>query len=87
MRSGRGGRDLVERVDRPIPNGWIFIGELGLTGEVRRVSQLDARFEEARKLGFKTVVVPKTSVEKLGKYSGLKLIPLQRVEELPKLFT
>lgn len=73
-------------MDKAIPNGWLFIGELGLTGEVRRVSQLDARIEEAKKLGFKTVVVPKTSVEKLEKYSGLKIIPLQRVEELPKLF-
>jgi DNA repair protein RadA/Sms len=74
-------------VDLAIPTGWIFIGELGLTGEVRRVSQIDARIEEAKKLGFKTIVVPKSSVDKLSKISGLRLVPLQRIEELPELFT
>jgi DNA repair protein RadA/Sms len=74
-------------VDIAVPNGWIFIGELGLTGEVRRVSQIEARIEEARKLGFKTIVVPKTSIDQLSKFSGgLRLVPLQSVEELPKLF-
>jgi DNA repair protein RadA/Sms len=74
-------------MDRPIPSGWIFIGELGLTGEVRRVSQLDARIEEAKKLGFKTVVVPWSAAPEKDKYPGVKLVPLKRVEELPKLFT
>lgn len=74
-------------MDRAIPNGWIFIGELGLTGEVRRVSQLDSRIEEAKKLGFKTVVLPRNSAEKLSKYSGLQLIALERIEELPRIFT
>jgi DNA repair protein RadA/Sms len=78
-------------MDHPVPNGWIFIGELGLTGEVRRVSQLEARIDEAKKLGFKTVVIPRVSSEKMSdqlkKYSDLKLVSLARIEELPKLFT
>jgi len=74
--------------DVPIPTGWVFIGELGLTGEVRKVSQVDLRIEEARRLGFKTVVIPRSTptaiTEKVG--SGVKLIPIARVEELSKLF-
>ncbi len=69
-----------------IPNGWLFIGELGLTGEVRRVSQPEARIEEAKKLGFKAVVVPKSSAERLGKISGVDLITIQRIDELPQIF-
>jgi DNA repair protein RadA/Sms len=69
-----------------IPNGWLFIGELGLTGEVRRVSQPEARIEEAKKLGFKTVVVPKSSAERLGKIGGLDLVTIQRIDELPQIF-
>ena len=37
-----------------------FIGEIGLTGEVRRVNRIDQRIREAQKLGFKKVYVPKT---------------------------
>jgi len=74
------------REDIAIPNGWLFIGELGLTGEVRRVSQPEARIEEAKKLGFKTVVIPKSSADRLGKVSGIELVPLQRIDELPRLF-
>lgn len=73
--------------ERPIPSGWVFIGELALTGEVRRVSQLEVRIEEARKLGFKTLVLPKSGMERLGKIAqGIELIPVGRIQELPKIF-
>lgn len=39
-----------------------FIGELGLTGEVRRVGRIDARVKEAAKLGFKRAFVPKNNL-------------------------
>jgi DNA repair protein RadA/Sms len=71
--------------ERPLPQGWVLIGELGLTGEVRRVNQADARLEEARKLGFKTAVVPRSSLERCGRVEGLKLEPISRIEELPGL--
>ncbi|MGK8295306.1 DNA repair protein RadA [Staphylococcus arlettae] len=39
-----------------------FIGEVGLTGEVRRVSRIEQRVQEAAKLGFKRVVIPETNI-------------------------
>ena len=36
-----------------------YIGEVGLTGEVRRVSRIEQRVQEAAKLGFKRVIIPK----------------------------
>ena len=42
-----------------------FVGELGLSGELRAVAQLPARLHEAAKLGFKRVVIPR-SVRRTG---------------------
>jgi DNA repair protein RadA/Sms len=72
--------------ERAFPADWVFVGELGLTGEVRRVAQLDIRIEEAKKLGFKTIVVPRNSMDLIGKISGITLIPVSRVDELPGIF-
>lgn len=78
--------------EKPIPPGWVFIGELGLTGEVRRVSQADLRIEEARKLGFKTLVIPQSIFDTFeasnsAKSAGaIRLLPLSRISQLPELF-
>lgn len=76
--------------NHPIPMGWVFIGELGLTGEVRRVPQTDLRVEEVKRLGFKVAVLPKNTppnvLEKIGKDSKMKIILLNRIDELPKIF-
>jgi DNA repair protein RadA/Sms len=47
--------------DRPIDKNLALIGEVGLSGELRSVAQLSARMNEASKLGFKGVIVPKSS--------------------------
>ncbi|MBF0843902.1 DNA repair protein RadA, partial [Streptococcus danieliae] len=39
-----------------------FIGELGLTGEIRRVTRIDQRIAEAAKLGFRRVFIPKNNL-------------------------
>jgi DNA repair protein RadA/Sms len=45
--------------DRPLAADLALIGEIGLSGELRSVAQLPARLNEAAKLGFKRVVMPK----------------------------
>lgn len=47
----------------PISNDICFSGEVGLTGEVRAVSNLERRISEAKKMGFKTIVVPQMKIE------------------------
>lgn len=42
-----------------------FVGEVGLTGEVRRVNRIDARIKEAQKLGFKRIFIPKHNLEEV----------------------
>lgn len=49
--------------DKAIPPDMLFIGEVGLGGELRGVSHLEKRLFEASKLGFKTAVVPKQSLK------------------------
>jgi DNA repair protein RadA/Sms len=67
-----------------IPNEWVLIGEVGLTGEVRRVAQLETRLLEAKKLGFKTAVVPAASAKQvIEKVSGLRIRAIERIDELP----
>lgn len=46
--------------DRPLPADLVVVGEVGLSGELRAVSQLPARLNEAAKLGFGRALIPKT---------------------------
>ncbi len=72
--------------DHAFPSEWVFVGELGLTGEVRRVSQMETRINEAKKLGFKTVVVPQNGTKPaLEKISGIRVLTLGKISELPRI--
>lgn len=51
-----------------------FIGEVGLTGEVRRVTKIESRLQEAAKLGFKRAIVPKASLTGIQMPEGLKVL-------------
>lgn len=45
-------------LQKTIPSDTIFIGEVGLSGEIRSVSQIEKRIREAKKLGFKKIITP-----------------------------
>ena len=57
--------------DRPIDPDLAAIGEVGLTGEIRSVSQLGQRLQEVSRLGFKKCMIPKNNSEKLDIPVGL----------------
>ncbi|NJN75550.1 MAG: DNA repair protein RadA [Synechococcaceae cyanobacterium RL_1_2] len=65
--------------DRIIDRGTVLIGEIGLGGQVRPVSQLDLRIKEAAKLGFERVIIPKG--QKVETDLGLTLIPVGKLIE------
>ena len=46
------------RLDRAVPPDTAAVGEIGLGGEIRRVSRLDVRVAEAARLGFSRMLVP-----------------------------
>lgn len=68
--------------DRIIPDDVIAIGELGLSGECRAVSNIEARIHEAARLGFTRAVIPYRNVEKRKiSVDGIELIPIKSIYE------
>jgi hypothetical protein len=64
----------------------MFLGEIGLTGEVRSVSQLEVRLKEGVKLGFDEFYLPEYQKKLASEFLGNKarLIPLRTVDDLRK---
>jgi DNA repair protein RadA/Sms len=69
-------------LDRPVPEGLVPIGEVGLSGEVRGVSHLETRISEIRKMGFTTCIVPKNSLKQLTNKNDLRLIGVTKLSEV-----
>ena len=65
----------------PIPNDVIAIGEVGLTGEVRSVNQIEKRIKEAEKLGFKKCIIPESNKKLLKDKYKLDIIGVQNISE------
>jgi DNA repair protein RadA/Sms len=62
--------------DRIVDPGTVLIGEVGLGGQIRPVSQMELRLKEAAKLGFKRAIVPHTQATS---NVGLEMVPVARV--------
>ena len=67
--------------DVVIPEKLVAFGEVGLSGEVRAVSQVENRVMEAKRLGFETVVLPKANMKSCRNIQGIKMIPVGTVRE------
>ncbi len=67
--------------NRPVAEDVIVFGEVGLSGEVRAVTMPEQRVAEAKKLGFKTCVIPEVSVKAVGKIEGITIIGVKSVGE------
>jgi len=66
-------------VDRPMPDGLVVIGELGLSGEVRRVGHLERRLQEAARHGLTRALIPAGS--RAGRPAGLEVIEVRSLAE------
>ncbi len=67
--------------DQPIPDDLVAIGEIGLTGEIRAVSQMNQRLAEVARLGFKRCIIPKKSSEKLEIPNSLEVYCVRNLRE------
>ena len=73
--------------NQPLPAGTVVFGELGLSGEVRPVSQMDNRLKEAAKLGFSRAILPAGRRAGRGRAAdGLEGRALRHLSELVRLF-
>jgi DNA repair protein RadA/Sms len=71
--------------DQPVWADSVLIGELGLSGELRMVGQIDARLREAASLGFKKAIVPKRLHRKEAWPGGIEVLEARSLQEALKL--
>ena len=71
--------------NRPIASDLMAFGEVGLSGEVRAVTGASQRVAEAKRLGFKTVIIPKSCLKGLDKFDGIKIIGVESVSDVVDL--
>ena len=67
--------------DVPIPDKTLVFGEVGLSGEVRAVSMAAQRVQEARRLGFERIILPKACMSQVKKPEGVRLVGVSTVRD------
>lgn len=70
--------------ERVISARMMAVGEVGLGGEVRGVTHMEKRLQEARTLGFETILLPGEQKESMGAIQGFEQIPIDHIVGLPK---
>lgn len=80
---------LSSNVDTPVPAGWCMAGEVGLTGEIRPVTRIEQRIQEAEKLGMTDILIPDYPIKGFDTSSlSIRLHPVGKVSDAFKaLFT
>lgn len=71
--------------NRPTKVDDCFVGEIGLTGEIRRVNQIKERIKEADKLGFKRIFLPKNNGIDLEGSFSIEIITVNTIQEAIRL--
>ena len=75
---------LSSNFDASIPQGYAFAGEIGLSGEIRPVSQVEKRIAEAAKLGMNKIFVSAFNKPQGKPHKGLQVVQISTVAELVK---
>ena len=71
--------------DIPIDSETVLIGEVGLAGEIRTVANIDRRINEADKLGFKRIFIPKNNLKSINsKKRNIEIIGIEKLSEITK---
>ena len=68
-------------LDKPISGSTVVIGEVGLTGEVRAIGQIDTRVAEAKKMGFNRCLVPNSNLKRIPDIDGVEVAGIKTVSE------
>jgi len=71
--------------NKPVSDGTIVFGEVGLSGEVRAVTMPEQRVAEARKLGFKTCIMPEVSAKNISRTDDIEIIGVKTIKEALQL--
>ncbi|GAB6183492.1 DNA repair protein RadA [Thermodesulfovibrio hydrogeniphilus] len=68
--------------DVPLPEGMVIFGEVGLSGEVRAISQAELRLKEAARIGMTTAIIPKSNLERMKEKIKIKINGVGSINEL-----
>jgi len=71
--------------DYSIDPDMLILGEIGLSGEIRAISFADRRIQEAVKLGFKKIVLPKSNLKNFKQNGALQYIPVESIHDAVNL--
>jgi DNA repair protein RadA/Sms len=63
----------------------VAVGEVGLGGEIRAVNQPERRIQEAEKLGFNKVLIPKNNLRNIHKSLSTEIIGVETIDEALKI--
>ena len=66
----------------PVPSDVLVFGEIGLTGELRAVTMAEKRVQEAKKMGFKTIIIPNANYKEVKDIKGINIVCAKSVEQL-----
>ncbi|WP_289748434.1 DNA repair protein RadA [Paramuribaculum intestinale] len=77
---------LSSNVDIVVPHAVCMAGEVGLTGEIRPVTRIEQRIQEAEKLGMEQIIIPRSNVKGMDLGSlNIKITEVSKVEEAFRL--
>ena len=77
---------ISSRVQKPLPEDSIFVGEIGLSGEVRYAFNMEARLKEAKKLGFSKAYLPENKTDKFKAQKDFSTQPIRHLQNLVQQF-
>ena len=64
---------------------FVVLGEVGLTGEVRAINQVDSRVAEVKKMGFKRCLVPDGNIKRIRNIDGITVSGVKTVSEAAEM--
>jgi DNA repair protein RadA/Sms len=67
--------------DIPVDSSSVAVGEIGLGGEIRTIGHIEKRVQEAKKLGFKRIVVPQHNLKNFKPNGDIEIIGVDRIEK------
>ena len=75
---------LSSSIDIPLDRNTCYIGEIGLSGEVRPVTRIEQRIEEAKKVGFNRIFISKYNRKHLQSITGIDIQTVSRIDQILK---
>ncbi len=68
--------------DKAIPNDIVFVADVGLTGELKKVPSIEARIREIDRMGFKRVYIAKNTLKDSSRFNNLEIVEFNTLEDV-----